>query len=103
MGTVFSSRGIDHVDIIVARVQGDRMAFIRAMDWTVRVDIVFMVASTLVRDVLVNNEYVQAEWDVKRWCTSVSRCLNNEVFLRKGFNPLPALVQRQLVDHVGRR
>jgi hypothetical protein len=110
MGTVFSSRGIDHVDIMVVRVQGDPLAFIRAMDWTVRVDIWIILfhggvnadRDTVVRDVLINNEYVQAEWDIKRWCSDTGKCLNNEVYLRKGFDPLPIVLQQQLVGMAGR-
>lgn len=110
MAPVFSSRGIDHVDIMVLRVQGDALAFIRAMDWTVRVDIWVVLfhggihadRDKLVRKVLINNEYVQAEWDIKRWCSDTGKCLNNEVYLRKGFDPLPTVLQRQLVDLAGR-
>jgi hypothetical protein len=97
MDTIFEANGITKVDVMVVRLQGDALAFIRAMDWTVRVDIwvILMHGSSkkdrdeLVRKVLKGNEYVQAEWDIKRWCNENGQCLNNEVFLRKGFNPLP--------------
>ena len=110
MTSVFSSRGIDHVDILVLRVSGDPLAFIRSMDWTVRVDIWIILfhggvsadRDKLVRDVLIGNEYVQAEWDVKRWCSDAAHCMNNEVFLRKGFDPLPIVLQRQLVEMASR-
>ena len=103
MDDVFADHGITKVDIMVIRLQGDALAFIRAMDWTVRVDIwvVLMHGASkadrdqFVRDVLKGNEYVQAEWDVKRWCNENGHCLNNEVFLRKGFNPLPCDIQLQ--------
>ena len=39
MNTVFPDNGITKVDVMVLRLQGDALAFIRAMDWTVRVDI----------------------------------------------------------------
>ena len=39
MNQVFSKRGITKVNIMVFRVQGDALGFIRAMDLTVRVDI----------------------------------------------------------------
>ena len=89
---------------MVIRVPGDALAYIRAMDWTVRVDIwiVLMHGASraerdeLVRKVLLNNEYVQAEWDIKRWCQENGLCINNEVFLRQGFNPLPCELKRTL-------
>ena len=97
MEDVFDKHNITKVDVMVVRNPGDALAFIRSMDWTVRVDIwvILMHGSQraerdeLVRKVLKSNEYVQAEWDVKRWCSENGMCLNNEVFLRKGFNPLP--------------
>jgi len=104
MDRVFSERGITKVDIMVVRLQGDALAFIQAMDWTVRVDIwvILMHGATrperdnVVRHVLNRNEYVQAEWDIKRWCEENGLCLNNEIFLRKGFNPLPCDIQEAL-------
>ena len=104
MDTVFADNGITKVDVMVIRLQGDALAFIRAMDWTVRVDIwvVLMHGASkadrdeLVRTVLKGNEYVQAEWDIKRWCNENGNCLNNEVFLRKGFNPLPCEIQEAM-------
>jgi hypothetical protein len=111
MDSVFAKYGITKVDVMVVRVAGDALAYIRAMDWTVRVDIwVILMHGTshqerddLVRTVLKNNEYVQAEWDIKRWCSESGACLNNEVFLRQGFNPLPcdvAELQRRLKRHL---
>jgi hypothetical protein len=104
MDNVFADHGITKVDVMVIRLQGDALAFIRAMDWTVRVDIwvVLMHGATkadrdqLVRNVLKGNEYVQAEWDVKRWCSENGHCLNNEIFLRQGFNPLPCELRQAL-------
>ena len=104
MDAVFSEKGITKVDVMVIRLQGDALAFIRAMDWTVRVDIwvVLMHGASkaerdeLVRKVLKGNEYVQAEWDIKRWCSENGNCLNNEVFLRKGFNPLPCEIKEAM-------
>jgi len=108
MDSVFSENGITKVDVMVIRVPGDALAYIRSMDWTVRVDIWIILMhgqqskqdrDDLVRTVLSKNEYVQAEWDIKRWCADTGVCLNNEVFLRKGFNPLPgevAEIQRGL-------
>jgi hypothetical protein len=104
MESVFSENGITKVDVMVVRLQGDALAYIRAMDWTVRVDIwvILLHGATkadrddLVRKVLTGNEYVQAEWDIKRWCSENETCLNNEVFLRKGFNPLPCEIQETM-------
>jgi len=96
MSEIFQKHSITKVDVMVIRVQGDALAFIRAMDWTVRVDIWIVLMhgqhvnrDLLTRDVLLRNEYVAAEWDIKRWCEALGACLNNQVFLRKGFNPLP--------------
>jgi hypothetical protein len=104
MEAVFAENGITKVDVMVVRLQGDALAYIRAMDWTVRVDIwvILLHGATkadrdeLVRKVLKGNEYVQAEWDIKRWCSENETCLNNEVFLRKGFNPLPCEIQQAM-------
>jgi len=102
MDNVFFQLGITHVDIMVIRLQGDPLAVIRAMDWTVRVDIWIVLANggqrsdrdQYVRDVLLRNDYVAAEWDIKRWCPpTIGHCLNNEVFLRKGFDPLPSVMK----------
>lgn len=104
MDSVFAENGITKVDVMVVRLQGDVLAYIRAMDWTVRVDIWVILMhgadkaerDELVRKVLKLNEYVQAEWDIKRWCSDNGTCLNNEVFLRKGFNPLPIEIQEAM-------
>jgi hypothetical protein len=94
MDSVFAKYSMTHVDVMIIRVRGDALAFIRSMDWTVRVDIWIVLMhgasveerDNLVRSVLFNNEYVRAEWDVKRWCGETTTCLANEVFLRKGFD-----------------
>jgi len=106
MSNVFRENGITHVDVMVIRVQGDALAFMRNMDWTVRVDIWIVVKhgetsekhdrDKVVDRVMRNNQYVKAEWDIKRWCAENGLCLNNEVYLRKGFNPLPAQIDRAL-------
>jgi len=97
MHDLFTKHGITKVDVMVIRLQGDALAFIRSMDWTVRVDIwvVLMHGGTdtdrnmLVGQVLQRNEYHMAWWDIRRWCVQNGMCLNNQVFLRKGVNPLP--------------
>ena len=50
----------------------------------------------VVKSVLDRNEYVEAGWDIKRWCdeSAKGRFENNTVFLRKKFNPL--YLQRSL-------
>ena len=90
MDEIFAKHGITKVDVMVVRLQGDALAFIRAMDWTVRADIWVVLMhgisradrEQLVRNVLKGNEHIQAEWDVKRWCSENGHCLNNEIFLR---------------------
>jgi len=97
MNQVFTQHGITKVDVMVIRLQGDALAFIRSMDWTVRVDIwvVLMHGATdsdrnaLVASVLERNQYHMAWWDIRRWCERNGMCLNNQVFLREGVNPLP--------------
>ena len=44
----------------------------------------------VVKSVLDRNEYVEADWDIKRWCDEGA----NTIFLRKNFNPL--YLQRSL-------
>ena len=93
---------VTHIDVMVIHVDGDPLAVIRKMDWTVRVDIWIIVMeenpnNETVKTVLENNEYVEAEWDINRWCdeSNMGQCENNKVFLRKGFNPL-SMQQRSL-------
>jgi len=99
MGDVLATNSISKIDIMYISTPGDALAVIRKMDWTVRVDIWVIELSgvhedrdEVVRRVLRNNDYVKAEWDIKRWCNPVmmGHCMPNEVWLRKGFNPLPS-------------
>ena len=97
---------VTHIDVMSIHISGDPLAVIRKMDWTVRVDIWIIVMdkktpemeerNKVVRSVLDRNEYVEADWDIKRWCdeSAKGRCENNTVFLRKNFNPL--YLQRSL-------
>jgi len=109
---------VTHIDVIIIHVEGDPLAVIRKMDWTVRADIWIIINHekegpfatpeleekndvtkerfNVVKDVLERNEYVEAEWDIKRWCDedNMGHCENNTVFLRKNFNPL--YLQRSL-------
>ena len=100
------SQGITHIDVMVIHVDGDPLAVIRKMDWTIRVDIWIILFEnpqdvtaqrqeqieerrTVVEDVLERNLYVEAEWDIKRWCgIEAGSCRNNRVWLRRNFNPL---------------
>ena len=118
MGQDFANLGITRVDVMIIRVNGDPLSVIMdGFDWTLRVDIWVIVMDNMPRDnnayitrdqtlrnALMSNEYVPAEWDIKRWCAlDKKRCLSNEVFLRKGFNPAPELVEDRLSGQWGRR
>ena len=91
---------------MVIQASGLPLATIRKMFWNVRVDIWIILFDEepanlpyhqVARNVLSNNEYVQAEWDIKRWCgEELNKCRRNEVWLRKGFNPLPGNPERFL-------
>jgi len=97
---------ITHIDVLVIQTSGLPLATIRKMFWNVRVDIWIVLFDEepasltyheTARSVLSNNEYVQAEWDIKRWCgEDIGKCRRNEVWLRKGFNPLPGNPERFL-------
>ena len=86
--------GIEHVNVMVIRAKGDPWAVIRTMDWDISVDIWLIDVShtngaKTLRAALKLHDYVQAAWDIKLWCDSPDNCVNNEVWLRKDFNPLP--------------
>ena len=97
---------ITHIDVMVIQSTGLPLATIRKMFWNVRVDIWIILFDEepanlsyhqVARNVLSNNEYVQAEWDIKRWCgEELNKCRRNEVWLRRGFNPLPGNPERFL-------
>lgn len=96
--------GIDHVNVMIIRVKGDPWAVIRTMDWNVRVDIwvILMeqkdgVTHDTARAALRLHDYVPAAWDIKLWCDETpTNCMENEVWLRKNFNPIR---QPLLQDH----
>lgn len=86
--------GIDHVNIMVIRVPGNPWAVMRTMDWDIKVDIWLIdmshtEAAKTIRAALKLHDYVQAAWDIKLWCDQPTDCVDNEVWLRKGFNPMP--------------
>jgi hypothetical protein len=66
------------------------------MNWNVRVDIwVILMEEKLgvktldtVRATLKLHDYVPASWDIKLWCDTPANCMENEVWLRKNFNPI---------------
>lgn len=98
---------VDHVNVLIVRVKGDPWAVIRTMNWNVRVDIwVILMEEKLgvktldtVRATLKLHDYVPASWDIKLWCDTPANCMENEVWLRKNFNP----IHNPLVDHRGLR
>ncbi len=99
--------GIDHVNVMIIRAKGDPWAVIRTMDWNVRVDIwvILMeqkegVTHDIARAALKLHDYVPAAWDIKLWCDTPTQCMENEVWLRKNFNPMHKPL---LQDHRGLR
>lgn len=97
LADVFRRHGITtHIDLVYVAVEGDALAVIRNMDWTVRVDVWvieldgYADRNEVVREVLRGNDYVKAEWEIARWCNPymMGHCMPNEVWLAKGFNPL---------------
>jgi len=88
--------GINHVDVMVIRVKNDPWAVMRTMDWSVTVDIWILLVEDkenmhhdALRASLRSHDYVPAAWDIKLWCDTPASCMQNEVWLRKNFNPLP--------------
>lgn len=86
---------IDHVNVLIIRVKGDPWAVIRTMNWNIRVDIwvILMEVKTgvtldTIRATLRLHDYVPAAWDIKLWCETPTNCMENEVWLRKNFNPI---------------
>ena len=87
--------GITHVNVMVIRVKGDPWAVIRTMDWDISVDIWLIdfeqkegALHDTIRAALKLHDYVPAAWDIKLWCDNPANCVDNEVWLRKGFNPI---------------
>ena len=100
--------GLDHVDVMVIRVKGDPWAVIRTMDWNVQVDVWVILMEEkegmhhdALRACLRSHEYVPAAWDVKLWCDTPKDCMENEVWLRKNFNPLPQQQQTLMMGMHG--
>jgi len=87
--------GVSHVNVMVVRVKGDPWSVIRTMDWDISVDIWVIMMETRsglshesLRTTLMFHDYVPAAWDIKLWCQNPDYCKENEVWLKKGFNPL---------------
>ena len=99
--------GIDHINVMIVRVKGDPWAAVKTFDWeAVMVDIWVILAEARTglshnstRDALKLHGYVPAAWDIKLWCDIPETCSPNEVWLRKGFNP----VHKNLLGHRGLR
>mmetsp|Transcript_9682 Transcript_9682/g.21837 ORF Transcript_9682/g.21837 Transcript_9682/m.21837 type:complete len:280 (-) Transcript_9682:69-908(-) len=87
---------VGHVNAMIIRVKGDPWSVLRTMDWDVQVDIwVILMEETedvmhdTVRAALKLHDYIPAAWDIKLWCDAPGPdCMQNEVWLRKNFNPL---------------
>jgi len=111
LSPILAENDVKKIDIMFVAVDGDPLSVIRKMDWTVRVDVWVIEMNgyddrdDLVRDVLLKNDYVKAEWDISRWCNPymMGTCMPNEVFLAKGYNPLPQDVGRRLSEVSNRR
>lgn len=94
--------GLTHVNVMVIRVKGDPWAVIRTMDWSIRVDIWVILmeekpifdrdptkdSRATIRASLKIHDYVKAKWDITLWCDVPNNCMQNEVWLRKNFNPI---------------
>lgn len=79
------------------------------MDWTVRT-LIWVIefsnsieSENTIHDVLQQNQYVKAAWNIQRWCTTFSSCMHNVVYLKKGYNPSPRDVSRRLLEHRRRK
>ena len=108
LSEVFRDNQISHqgIDIIYIQISGVVLSMIRAMDWTVRTSIWVIEfrgdpkLDGKVREVLLQNHYVKAKWSIQRWCTQMGQCMKNEVYLKKGFNPLPVEdIKRRLLEY----
>uniref|UniRef100_A0A7S0GM02 Uncharacterized protein n=1 Tax=Proboscia inermis TaxID=420281 RepID=A0A7S0GM02_9STRA len=97
---VFTHEKITKIDVMKIAVKGDPLVILLYMAWDIRVDIwiiQFQTGNTTPatefqsRALLEQNGYVKADWDVRRWCPNVlGNCMNNEIYLRDGFNPISA-------------
>lgn len=109
---VLRAHGVaEHIDVLFVAVEGDALAVLRAMDWTVRVDVwvielddddVRPERKVAVRDLLTDNDYVRAEWDVRRWCNPymMGSCVPNEVWLQRGHRPIDVDRARRRLEAV---
>lgn len=87
--------GVNHVNVMMVHVGGDPWAVLSTMDWKVTVDIWVIeldetqgMSHATLRAALKMHDYVPAKWDITLWCDSPNNCMPNEVWLRKGFNPI---------------
>ncbi len=87
--------GIKHVNVMMVHVSGDPWPVLTTMDWNVSVDIWVLeldetggMSHETLRAALKLHGYIQAKWDIKLWCDAPNSCMQNEVWLREGFNPI---------------
>ena len=87
--------GIDHVNVMMVHVTGDPWPVLSTMDWKVPVDVWVLeldetggMSHETLRASLKLHGYVLAKWDIKLWCDAPNQCMQNEVWLREGFNPI---------------
>jgi len=87
--------GVKHVNVMMVHVSGDPWPVLSTMDWSVSVDIWVLeldetggMSHETLRASLKLHGYVQAKWDIKLWCDAPNSCMQNEVWLREGFNPI---------------
>jgi len=87
--------GVKHVNVMMVHVTGDPWPVLSTMDWNVSVDIWVLeldetggMSHETLRASLQLHGYVRAKWDIKLWCDAPNSCMQNEVWLREGFNPI---------------
>lgn len=90
--------GHSHIDVLFISVSGEPYAVLKALDLD-KISMSLLVveknpASSRhyedMYNLLTESGYVKAEWDIKRWCSAtLGSCADNEVWIEKGYNPLP--------------
>lgn len=87
--------GVSHVNVMMVHVSGDPWSVLSTMNWNVPVDIWVLeldetggMSHATLRASLKLHGYVRAKWDIQLWCDVPTLCMQNEVWLRDGFNPI---------------
>lgn len=87
--------GVNHVNVMMVHVSGDPWPVLATMNWETIVDIWVLeldetkgLSHATLRAALKIHGYVQAKWDITLWCDAPNTCMQNEVWLREGFNPI---------------